>query len=123
VAFPWVLSRQRPSRIIEHMGAIQKTVDKCIVIVDVDIEGETIQLGALADSVQEVVDIDVNQIGPAPKLGPKLNTEFIRGMGKRGDDFLIILDIDRVLSGDELSTVAASTPVPETHRSVEELVA
>ena len=96
-------------RMILNMSAIQKTVDTCIVIVDVDIEGDTIQLGALADSVQEVVDIDVNQIGPPPKLGTKLNTEFIRGMGKRGDNFLIILDIDRVLSGEEFSAVATAS--------------
>lgn len=100
-----------------NMSAIQKTVDTCIVIVDVNIEGETIQLGALADSVQEVVDIDPSQIGPAPKLGTKLNTDYIRGMGKRGDNFLIILDIDKVLSADELAVVGskheAKTPGTE----------
>jgi len=89
-----------------NMGSIKRTVDTCIVIVDVEIEGETIQMGALADSVQEVVDVDPSQIGPAPTLGTKLNTDFIEGMAKRGDNFLIILDIDKVLSADDVGQVA-----------------
>jgi purine-binding chemotaxis protein CheW len=91
-----------------NMGSIKRTVDTCIVIVDVNIEGESIQMGALADSVQEVVDIDPSQIGPPPTLGTKLNTEFIEGMGKRGDNFLIILDIDKVLSSDDMSRISAA---------------
>jgi len=110
-------------RMILNMSAIQKTVDTCIVIVDVDIEGDTIQLGALADSVQEVVDIDVNQIGPPPKLGTKLNTEFIKGMGKRGESFLIILDIDRVLSNGEISAVVGVNASFDASAGDEELVA
>jgi purine-binding chemotaxis protein CheW len=94
-----------------NMSAIQRTVDTCIVIVDVNLGGENIQMGALADSVQEVVDVDPNQIGPAPTLGTKLNTEFIKGMAKRGEDFLIILDIDKVLSTDELSHVKTAVGV------------
>ena len=110
-------------RMILNMSAIQKTVDTCIVIVDVEIEGNNIQLGALADSVQEVVDIDVNQIGPPPKLGTKLNTEFIKGMGKRGESFLIILDIDKVLSSGEISTVVGASATLEASQEVAELVA
>jgi len=99
-----------------NMSAIQRTVDTCIVIVDVAIEGETVQLGALADSVQEVVDIDPSQIGPPPSLGTKLNTDFIEGMGKRGEEFLIILNIDKVLSSEEMTVAAIAadkSPAPE----------
>lgn len=87
------------------MSAVEKTVDTCIVIVEIDLESEVLHVGMLADSVQEVVDIDSSQIEPAPKLGSKLKTEFIHGMGKRDDEFLIILNIDRVLSSDEMSEV------------------
>jgi purine-binding chemotaxis protein CheW len=62
-------------------------------------------LGALADSVQEVVDLDAGQISPPPKIGTKLRTEFIKGMGNRNDHFIIILDIDRVFSADEIARV------------------
>lgn len=83
------------------MTATEKTVNTCIVIVDVDINGETMQMGALADSVQEVLELDPRQIEPAPRIGTRIKSEFVRGMGKRDEKFLIILDIDRVLSPDE----------------------
>lgn len=89
------------------MTAIERTVDTCIVIVEVEMDGDTVQLGALADSVQEVLDIDPAQIEEPPRLGTNLNTDFIKGMGKRGDDFLIILDIDEVLSAEELAALKA----------------
>ena len=87
------------------MAKTEKTVNTCIIIVEINLEGETTILGALADSVQEVLDLEPHQIEPAPKIGTKLRTEFIRGMGKRGDQFIIILDIDKVFSGEELSAV------------------
>ena len=60
-------------------------------------------LGALVDSVQEVMDLDPDQIEPPPRIGTRLNTKFIKGMGKRDNQFIIILDIDKVFSADELS--------------------
>lgn len=79
-----------------------KTVDTCIIIIELDIEGEQTYLGALADSVQEVITLEPGQIEPPPKIGTRLDTEFIRGMGKKNDDLIIILNIDRVFSSDEL---------------------
>ena len=87
------------------MAKTEKTVNTCIIIVEINLEGETTVLGALADSVQEVLDLEPHQIEPAPKIGTKLRTEFIRGMGKRGDQFIIILDIDKVFSSEELAAV------------------
>ena len=87
------------------MGAIKQTVDTCIVIVEIMIDDEMTHMGALADSVKEVIALDPNQISPPPKLGVKINNEFIRGMGKQEEKFLIILDIDRVLTADELDVV------------------
>jgi purine-binding chemotaxis protein CheW len=81
----------------------EKTVNTCIIITEVQMEGETLVLGAMADSVQEVLDLESDQIEPPPRIGSKLNTDFIRGMGKRGDEFIIILDIDYIFSAQELS--------------------
>ncbi|RJP83705.1 MAG: chemotaxis protein CheW [Desulfobacteraceae bacterium] len=81
------------------------TVDTCIIIMEITLDGETTLLGALADSVQEVITLDSGQIEPPPKIGTRLNTEFIKGMGKKNDDFIILLDIDRVFSSEELSLV------------------
>jgi purine-binding chemotaxis protein CheW len=83
----------------------EKTVNTCIIIVEISLDGDTAVLGALADSVQEVIELEPGQIEPAPRIGTRLRTEFIRGMGKRDEHFIIILDIDRVFSADELSLV------------------
>ncbi|SRR6266571_2953750 len=87
------------------MPATPKTVNTCVIIVEVTVDGEALVLGAMADSVQEVLDLEQEQIEPAPRIGTRLNTEFIRGMGKRGEEFIIILDIDRVFSWTELSLI------------------
>ncbi|MEW6419549.1 MAG: chemotaxis protein CheW [Nitrospirota bacterium] len=87
------------------MSMTEKTVNTCIIIVEINMDGESTVLGALADSVQEVIDLESDQIEPAPRIGTHLRTEFINGMGKRNDHFIIILDIDRVFSTDELAMV------------------
>src|SRR5512141_2217555 len=83
----------------------EKTVDTCVVIAEVDVDGEKTVLGALTDSVQEVIELDAGQIVPPPRMGTRIDTDVIRGMGKRHDHFLIILDIDRVFTADEMRTV------------------
>ncbi|SDB04862.1 purine-binding chemotaxis protein CheW [Desulfonatronum thiosulfatophilum] len=82
-----------------------QTVNTCIIIVEVDVDGESTILGALSDSVQEVIDLEPDQIEPAPRLGTRIKTEFIEGMGKSGDQFIIILNIDKIFSAEELSVV------------------
>ncbi len=88
------------------MEPTPQTVNTCIIIVEIIIEGEKTILGALADQVEEVLDLDPDQIEPAPRVGTGLRTEFIKGMGKRDEQFIIILDIDRVFSSEELAAVA-----------------
>jgi purine-binding chemotaxis protein CheW len=75
----------------------------CIIIVEIELDGETTILGALADSVQEVLELDPDQVEPPPRIGTRLKSKFIKGMGKHDDQFIIILDIDRVFSADELA--------------------
>lgn len=88
------------------MAMTEKTVNTCVIIVEVEIDGEKMVMGAMADAVQEVLDLEPDQIEPAPRLGTKMNTEFIKGMGKHNDQFIIILDINRVLSTDDLVALA-----------------
>jgi purine-binding chemotaxis protein CheW len=103
------------------LSRTEKTVNTCIIIVEVTVDGENIILGTLADSVQEVLDLGADHIEPAPKIGTRLKTEFIKGMGKRDAHFIIILDIDKVFSTEELSLVqdvgeGASVEVPTPTR-------
>jgi purine-binding chemotaxis protein CheW len=85
------------------MPMSEKTVNTCVIIVEVEMDGETVVMGAMADAVQEVLDLEPDQIEPPPRLGTKLNTEFIRGMGKHAEQFIIILDIDKVFASEELA--------------------
>jgi purine-binding chemotaxis protein CheW len=87
------------------MSRTENTVNTCIIIVEVMVDGDTTVLGALADSVQEVIDLGPENIEPAPRIGTKLRTEFITGMGKQNDRFVIILDIDRVFPADDIALV------------------
>lgn len=99
------------------MSKTEKTVNTCIIIVEVALDNEKTILGALADSVQEVMDLEPNQIEPAPRIGTRLKTEFIKGMGRRDEQFIIILDIDKIFSADELAIVhemRGDTPVKES---------
>jgi purine-binding chemotaxis protein CheW len=86
------------------MEIAEKTVNTCVIIVEVDLDGEKVVMGAMADAVQEVLDLEPDQIEPAPRIGTKLNTDFIKGMGKHGEQFIIILDIDKVFSSDDKAT-------------------
>ena len=95
------------------MSMTEKTVNTCIIITEVTVDGDTTILGALADSVQEVIELDASQIAPAPKIGTKLRTEFIKGMGKKDEHFIIILDIDKVFSTDELAIVQGTREAGE----------
>jgi purine-binding chemotaxis protein CheW len=105
-------------RLCFEMSKTQKTVNTCIVVMEMSIEGEATIIGALADSVEEVIDLEPDQIQPAPRMGTQIRTEFIKGMGRRDAQFIMILDIDRVFSGEELSAVRAaegSRPLAEVH--------
>jgi purine-binding chemotaxis protein CheW len=85
------------------LSATEKTVNTCVIIAEVTVEGDTTVLGCLADSVQEVIELSPGDISAAPKIGTRLRTEFIRGMGRRDDRFIILLDIDRIFSVDDLT--------------------
>ncbi len=105
-------------RLCFEMSKTEKTVNTCIVVMEMLIEGESTVIGALADSVEEVIDLEPDQIQPAPRMGTQIRTDFIKGMGKRDSQFIMILDIDRVFSVEELSAVrvAEGTNTPaEVH--------
>jgi purine-binding chemotaxis protein CheW len=95
------------------MARTDQTINTCVIIVEVSIEGEKTVIGALADSVQEVIEMDPSTIQPPPRIGTKLNTEFIEGMGKRDEQFVIILNIDKVFSTEDLEDVVSTVGEPE----------
>jgi purine-binding chemotaxis protein CheW len=88
-----------------NMPAAENTVNTCIIVVEVALDNEIVIIGALADQVEEVIDLEPDQIQPPPKIGALVKTDFLHGMGKRGSGFLMILNIDKVFSPEELGAV------------------
>lgn len=93
------------------MAKTDRTVNTCIVVVEVNLEGSATVIGALVDAVLEVYEIEPQNIEPAPKIGIKLNTEFIKGMGKRDDYFIILMDIDKIFSSQEIEIIQNSDTI------------
>jgi purine-binding chemotaxis protein CheW len=87
------------------MNIIDTTVDTCIVIVDVMVDGENTQMGILVDAVREVITLGEGQISPPPRIGSRIDTGFISGMGKRDEEFIVILNLPRVLSKNQLENI------------------
>ena len=97
-------------RLCFEMSKTEKTVNTCIVVVEMLVDGESNVIGALADSVEEVIDLEPESIQLPPRIGTKIRTDFIKGMGKRDAQLIMILDIDRVFSADELSAIRGAEP-------------
>lgn len=86
------------------MPLVKDTVNTCIIIVEAMLDDERAIIGALVDSVREVVEIAAASIEAPPRLGTAIRQEFISGMGRQNDGFVILLDGDRIFSVDELTS-------------------
>lgn len=93
-----------------RFGRSKTTITKktCIIIVEVQHEGELLDIGILVDSVNEVVDIPGKSVEPAPVFGAKIRIDFIHGIGKIENNFIILLNINKALSVEELSSIEES---------------
>lgn len=78
----------------------------CIVIIEVETDGERQDVGVVVDGVSEVLEIPVHDIEPAPAFGATIRTDFIQGMGKIDGKFVIILNVDHVLSIGEMAALS-----------------
>jgi purine-binding chemotaxis protein CheW len=96
------------------LGETDPTPFTCILIVEAAVEGNSTVVGIMADSVQEVIELGGDDVEPAPSFGTHVKIDFLLGMGKIGKRFVLLLDIDRVISADEKEfarEVAAGEPV------------
>lgn len=87
------------------MSQIEHTVDTCIIILEVVFGDDAIVMGALVDSVREVFEMSENDIEPAPKMGAAIEASYIKGMGRQEEQFIIIVDVDRIFSEEALMAV------------------
>ena len=79
----------------------------CVIVVTVRRAAGSVVMGIIVDEVSEVLDVAGASIEPAPEFGSTVDTSFILGMGKVGERVVTLMDVDRVLSGEEVATVAA----------------
>jgi len=89
------------------METVEDTDHTCIIVVQVLGSGNPITMGVIVDEVSEVVDIADNQIEPAPSFGASIDTAFIMAMGKLGESVVILLDIDKVLTANEIQSLSS----------------
>lgn len=87
------------------LPSIPDTVHTRIVVMELELEGETTVLGGLADSVHDVIELEPAQINEPPRIGMRWRSDLIQGMGKQGDQFIIILDIATVFTTDDFAAV------------------
>jgi len=91
------------------MDTTEVTERTCIIVVEICQGDRNISIGVVVDHVSEVLDIADGDIEEAPQFGASVNTDFILGMGKIGESVKILLDIDKVLAGDNLAGFAGSS--------------
>lgn len=92
------------------LPAAEVTRQTCIVIVEVQLEGEATVMGIVADAVSEVMDLVPEQIEETPDFGVTVHLEFLKGLGKVGQRFVLILDVDKVLTTEELLAATSLDP-------------
>ena len=92
------------ARFGKHATAITRRT--CIVIIEVTEDGERQDVGIMVDAVNEVLEIPAAQIEPPPSFGAAIRADFVAGMGKVNEHFVIILNIDKVLSVGEMADLA-----------------
>lgn len=109
------------------MGDTQMTNDTAIIVVEISFgeqgnEGEILHLGIFADSVKKVVAIAGSEIEPPPKIGSRINTSFIDGMGHIGEEFIVLLNIAEILTTEDLDILKSGQTSEVSKREVIDLL-
>jgi purine-binding chemotaxis protein CheW len=81
----------------------------CIVVVEVHLDGELAVMGVLADAVSQVMDLPASEIEPTPSFGTHVRVDCLLGMGRTGKKFVLLIDIDKVLSAEDVIAAVATT--------------
>ena len=97
-----------------EMEEAEETVDTAIIVTDVAAGEDTVTIGCRADAVDQVIDIAPESIEPPPRVGTRISADFIQGIGKVDEKFIIILNLDQVFAADELEAVDSGAKVAQT---------
>ena len=101
------------------LGERPVTKTSCIIIVEWQLETQYTMMGVMADSVSQVMDISEGEIQPVPAFGTRITVDFLNGMAQLGKKFVLLLDIDRVLSADDVLGLqeVSATPAKSSLRA------
>lgn len=89
------------------------SADSRILVLDVPVADRLLSLGLIADRVFEVTALDANSIAPAPDIGTPWHCDYIEGIGRRGDSFVVIFDLSRLLSTEDVALLTAPRAMTE----------
>jgi purine-binding chemotaxis protein CheW len=94
------------TRVKFGMSAIEQTIETCIIVLNIELQEERLTVGAMVDAVSEVFELESADIQPSPAIGSKYKPEFIMGMMRFKDQFLMLLNIDKVFSAGEAEVIS-----------------
>ena len=85
-----------------------------IIVLDLSHDNEIFRIGAVVDRVKDVISINDQEIKPVPPMSKEFNTEFLEGIYKQGETFIMLLDVEKVFTGDELSALKETNAITTT---------
>jgi purine-binding chemotaxis protein CheW len=95
-----------------RFGLPERTITKrtCVVVVEVELQGEPTAMGLLVDAVNQVIELRPDEVEPVPTFGTRVRVDLLRGLGTLGSKFVLLLELDTVLSPDNLMAQAVLAP-------------
>jgi purine-binding chemotaxis protein CheW len=84
-----------------------------VIVLDLSKENEVFRIGAIVDKVKDVISIDDKDVKPVPPMSKEFNADFLQGIFKQGDNFIMLLDVEKVFTGDELNILKESNALNE----------
>jgi purine-binding chemotaxis protein CheW len=87
------------------MGKSEYTGNTCLIVFELQIKGEKIYLGAIVDEVLSVIEIMKRDVEPPPNIGNSYKSEFIYGMVKSDDKFIMLMDMHQVISENDMDSI------------------
>lgn len=99
------------TRIKFGLSPIEYSINTCILVLRIVVDEEEVFVGALVDSVSEVFELEASKIKPSPTIATKYRTDYIEGMIHIDESFMMVLDIDKVFSSNDLDSIVIAKDV------------
>jgi purine-binding chemotaxis protein CheW len=96
------------TRIKFGMSPIEYTINTCVLVLNIEVNDENLIVGALVDSVSEVFELHDSKIKPTPTIASRYRADYIQGMIQENDHFMMVLNIDKVFSSNDLESISES---------------